>query len=186
MVVWRQNTCEKNNNLTVYIGYLYKTHLLLARVWWLLTINTENQFMGLLFCFFQEMLNVSKLQRSLTDVRKLFQLSDTEITITLVGFSCFRHIYMHLLGGKQPPTSLSVPATEAQKNDRFPSQEALWWEEETDVSHWRMIRCLSWWRRRLDLAPFLRRARGRLVCCEQKWPKYRWWVLHANKSSCQI
>lgn len=136
--------------------------------------------------FFQEMLKVSKLQRSLTDVRKLFQLSDTEITTTLVGFSCFRHIYMHLLSGRQPPTSLSVPATEAQNNNGFPSQEALWWEGVTDVSHWRMIRCLSWWRRRLDLAPFLCRARGHLVCCEQKWPKHWWWILQADKSSCQI
>lgn len=81
---------------------------------------------GFFVLFFQEMLNVSKLQRSLTDVRKLFQLNETEITITLVGFSCFRHIYLHLLSGKQPPTSLSVPATEALNNNRLPSQEALW------------------------------------------------------------
>lgn len=75
---------------------------------------------------------LSKLRRSPTDCKKTkkfsFQLDDTEVTITPVGFSCFRHMYLHLLGEGLLPTSLSVLATQALNNNGFPLQEALWWD----------------------------------------------------------
>lgn len=89
--------------------------------------------------------------------------------------------------GTLQPISLSeCPPTEAQNSDGWPLQEA-WQLKGTDVSHWKMIRCQSWWQQHLDppRSSFLRQARGRQVCCHPQWWKcYRSvsWKLY-NKST---